>query len=216
MPGPAKKSIFPAAKQGIAALWSGDADALSKQGEKLMNPNDRETVKQCLNGHPEEYRRLVSQYENAVLSFLAGRLGSRERAEEASQETFVRAYFSLKDLKEPGAFFSWLLGIASRVAKEEQRAHRRNRPLAKEPPAAERDPKGADQALERAVANLPPPYRETVLLRYYRGLSCDEIARHHHLAIGTVTKRLSRAYNLLRASLREIDHEDMQRCSHEL
>ena len=42
-----------------------------------------------------------------------GRLGDRERAQEAAQETFVRAYFQLGKLKKQDAFLSWLLAIGS-------------------------------------------------------------------------------------------------------
>jgi RNA polymerase sigma-70 factor (ECF subfamily) len=56
-------------------------------------------------------------------------------------------------------------------------------------------------ALERAVADLPDPYRETILLRYYGGQTCRHIAEREGVATGTVTKRLSRAYALLREAL---------------
>jgi RNA polymerase sigma-70 factor (ECF subfamily) len=174
-----------------------------------MSLSDQKSIKLCLNGHPEEYRQLVLRYEAAVLSFLAGRLGNREGAEEASQETFVRAYFSLRDLKKPDSFFSWILGIAARVAQEQHRTLTRHKPLVEDPPAAPPPSEmKQDIALEQAVADLPPPYRETVLLRYYGGLSCEETAEKLQVALGTITKRLSRAYKLLRSSLSERDHED--------
>ena len=55
--------------------------------------------------------------------------------------------------------------------------------------------------MERAVAELPDPYREVILLRYYSGQSCKQIADHLKMPIGTVTKQLSRAYAILRKSL---------------
>ncbi len=58
-----------------------------------MCNSDRETIEQCLNGHPETYRQLVRRYQGSLLSFLAAKLGSVE--EEAGRETFVRAYFAL-------------------------------------------------------------------------------------------------------------------------
>ena len=48
-------------------------------------------------------------------------------SEDTAQEAFVRAYFSLDKLKKQDSFFSWLLGIANRVAKEEQRNRLRSR-----------------------------------------------------------------------------------------
>jgi RNA polymerase sigma-70 factor (ECF subfamily) len=127
-------------------------------------------------------------------------------AAEAAQETFVRAYFALGKLKRPEAFLSWLLGIADRVAKEAVRASKRRRrdvPLLGD--VAETAPEHDDSASRQvslAVAGLPELYRDVVLLRYYAGMSCAEISRHQDVPLGTVTKRLSRAYALLRESLR--------------
>jgi RNA polymerase sigma-70 factor (ECF subfamily) len=51
--------------------------------------------------------------------------------------------------------------------------------------------------LEEAIAVLPETYREVILLRYYEGLSCQEVATRLDMPLGTVTKTLSRAYALL-------------------
>lgn len=172
--------------------------------------SDQESIRQCLNGHPDEYRQLVSRYQAALLSFLVGKLGSRESAEEAAQETFVRAYFALGKLRQPDAFFSWLVGIADRVAKEQHRLRRRQQILAQVSAEQSQPPEfSPDYALEKVVAELPEPYREVVLLRYYGELSCSRIADQLEKPLGTVTKRLSRAYAMLRESLRELDDRDI-------
>jgi len=163
---------------------------------------DEECIAACLDGHPEAFRDLVEQHQAALLSYLAGRLGDRERAEEAGQETFVRAYFALGKLNKPESFFSWLLGIANRVMQEQQRADHRQRQVGQL--LSERKPDrevANDYALERAVASLSEPYRDVVLLRYYGSRSCAQVAEQLGLPLGTVTKRLSRAYQMLRESL---------------
>ena len=58
-----------------------------------------------------------------------------------------------------------------------------------------------DYVLEGAIAELPDPYRRVVLLRYYGGHSCSQVAQQLGMPIGTVTKTLSRAYAMLRDSL---------------
>ena len=68
-----------------------------------------------------------TRYQTPLLRHLRFRLGDADKATEAAQETFVRAYFALRDLRKPEAFFSWLFGIADRVAKETQRAAMRRR-----------------------------------------------------------------------------------------
>jgi len=171
--------------------------------EVLMCQSDKYYIRRCMNGHTDDYRYLVRRYQGVVRAHLVGVLGTTDSAEEAAQETFVRAYFALEKLKKPDSFFPWLLGIASRVAKEQQRDEQRRRQIADSLAEKTAHPKlSQDYGLERAVAELPPPYRELVLLRYYGGCSCSEIAGQLGVPLGTVTKRLSRAYELLRKSLR--------------
>ena len=180
-----------------------------------MCGTDEQYVRRCLGDHPDAYRHLVERYEGRLMRYLRGRLGSEEEVAEAAQETFVRGYFALGKLKKPDAFYSWLLGIASRVAKESHRGRKRRGEivsLSSEPAttiAEEAD--DSDYPIARAVSQLPDAYREVVLLRYYAGLSCAEIGRDLDVPLGTVTKRLSRAYALLRASLRgRLQREDVE------
>ncbi len=168
-----------------------------------MIRNDLYYLDRCLDGHPDEYRFLVERYQSVLTAYLTGKLGNRSLAEEAAQETFVRAYFGLPRLKNRKSFYSWLLGIANRVAQEEFRAAKRfssgdridQQPL--EQPVEEET-----WEVERAIAELPESYREIVLLKYYADQSCSQIAEELDIPIGTVTKRLSRAYCQLRQLLR--------------
>lgn len=174
-----------------------------------MSGTDNDAVKLCLDGHPDAYRQLVRRYQAPLLSYLVGRLGDRERAEEAAQETLVRAFFALGKLKRSASFFPWLLGIATRVVKEQRRAERRHREAIRAmPPRVERVVAERDHALERAMAELPARYAEVVLLRYYCEMTCAQVAERLELPLGTVTKRLSRAYAMLRRSLRKIERQE--------
>ena len=163
-------------------------------------------VERCLDGHPDDFRHLVRRYQPVLLAHLAGKLGSVESAEEAAQEAFVRAYFSMSKLKQPGKFLSWLLGIARNVAMEQQREDRirRQRQLVRAASEEARQPElSQDCGLEAVVAGLPEPYRQVVLLRYYGGVSCAQIADQLDMPLGTVTKTLSRAYALLRDAMQQ-------------
>jgi RNA polymerase sigma-70 factor, ECF subfamily len=169
-----------------------------------MCENDRECIEKCLDSQPAAFRHLVTRYQSALVPYLVGKLGNIEQAEEAAQETFVRAYFDLPRLKKPDSFFPWLLGIAIRVAKEQQRAEKQRRAIEKFWNENRPSPELSDSyALESAVAELPEPYRQIVLLRYYGGLTCSEVSQKLEMPLGTVTKYLSRAYQMLRDSLHE-------------
>ncbi len=170
-----------------------------------MSLPDQQSVESCLSGHPEAYRQLVERYQTPLFRCLCVHLGNAEEAEEAAQETFVRAYFALSELREPKTFFSWLLGIAFRVVHEANRAAMRRRRMDQGQielaEAAAKGPVETDPAVVDAVAKLPDVYRQVILLRFYGGQSCHEISRDLNIPLGTVTKRLSRAYVLLRERL---------------
>jgi RNA polymerase sigma-70 factor (ECF subfamily) len=171
-----------------------------------MVETDRYYVERCLDGHPDDFRHLVRRYQPVLLAHLAGKLGNRDRAEEAAQETLVRAYFKMDRLKKPESFFAWLLGIAENVAKEQQRKATIRRQRESVRAVCEETPQtelSQDYALEAAVAGLPGAYRTVILLRYYGGQSCKQIAEQLDMPLGTVTVTLSRAYALLRESLRQ-------------
>lgn len=180
-----------------------------------MCQSDEECVRHCLDGRPEAFRRLVLRYQGPLVRYLAGRLADEEEAAEAAQESLVRAYFALRKLKKPGSFYSWLLGIAGRVAKEAHRARKRRQvgSLDEETPSPNREATAdqrdhPDPAVSRAIAELPEVYRRVILLRFYGGLSCAVVSRELGVPVGTVTKRLSRAYAMLRESLQDRGQEE--------
>jgi len=175
-----------------------------------MHETDRYYIERCLDGPPDDFRYLVRRYQAVLLANLAGKLGSRDSAEEAAQETLVRAYFNIQKLKKPDSFFPWLLGIADRVAKEHQRKQQLQRQreivraFSQDAPTPELS---QDYALESAIAELPDAYRKVILLRYYGGHACNQIAERLDMPLGTVTKTLSRAYVMLRESLQQQTNE---------
>ena len=83
---------------------------------------DGEYVVSSRNGCPDHFRLLVQRYQRPLFAYLSSRLGNHLEAEEAAQESFVRAFLSLKKLRKPESFYAWLLGIAARVLKEQFRA----------------------------------------------------------------------------------------------
>ncbi len=167
--------------------------------------NDAQYVEHSRDGHPEDFRVLVERYQRPLFAYMSGRLGDQLAAEEAAQEAFVRAFLSLKKLRKPESFYAWLLGIASRVLKEQFRTLRRREQdcAVAETLAQQNTSSPPEYPLEEAIAALPDSYRQVILLRYYEGLSCQEVGQRLGMPLGTVTKTLSRAYALLRHELQE-------------
>lgn len=174
------------------------------EAEPGTDLSDQEHVKRCLNGNPNDFRFLVERYQRVLFAFLVQRLdGDRSLAEDAAQESLLRAYTALRKLKKPASFHAWLLGIGGRVAHEFQRSSDRFATVsdAPEPAAAVPAVPEEEYHLEEAVGALPETHRRMILLRYYENLSCQEIAERLAMPLGTVTKTLSRAYGELRRIL---------------
>ena len=169
-----------------------------------MTEGDRFHIERCLDGHPDDFRHLVRRYQSALIAGLTYRLKSRDRAEEAAQETFIRAYFNLDRLKKPDSFLPWLTSIAKSVAREYRRKDKillrqdDVSSVSQTTSSAERPP---DIDLDRAISALPDAYRKIILMRYYGGQSCNQVAESLEIPVGSVTKMLSRAYAMLRRSL---------------
>ena len=172
-----------------------------------MTPEpDRHYVERCLDGHPEDFRYLVERYQRPLLAGIRLRRPRPELVEEAAQEALIRAFRNLAKLQKPDSFFPWLLGIAIRVLQEFGARERRDRDglaqYARDPMATGLEAGWTgDVALEAALASLPDVLRQVVLLRFYGGYSCSEVAHLLDVPLGTVTKRLSRAYRELRDCL---------------
>ena len=171
--------------------------------EYNVDITDEDCVRHCRDGYPDGFRFLVERYQGPLYAYLFTQLGDRAQAEDAAQEAFVRAFFRLKKLKKPESFYSWLIGIARRVAHEQRRAAHRRADAGREAAmmAAPPERRAEDGALDEAIAALPEVQRRVILLRYYEQLSCREMAEQLDLPCGTVTKYLSRAYAQLRQSL---------------
>jgi RNA polymerase sigma-70 factor (ECF subfamily) len=179
----------------------------------MTTETDRYFIERCLDGHREDFRHLVARYQKALLAGIRVRQVRLDVAEEAAQEAFVRAFANLAGLRKPESFFAWLLGIAYHVLQEIRDRERRDREmstrLAFEPRAdsSEIARESDDETLEAAIADLPDPYREVILLRFYGDCSCAEVSERLNIPLGTVTKRLSRAYEELRRRLAVVKQE---------
>jgi RNA polymerase sigma-70 factor, ECF subfamily len=186
----------------------GGAESLFR-GDTMTD--DAAAIRQCLSGNTDSYRLLVERHSPGVRAWLIGRVATLDLVDEATQETFVRAYVRLGGLRSHESFAAWIIGIADRTAKELTRRARRAGRTGSEHAgdaagiAAEDGAEGAAlivaSDISREVDALPEPYRTTVLLRYYAGLSCPQVSARLGESVGTVTKRLSRAHDLLRESI---------------
>ena len=111
------------------------------------------------------------RHKDEVMAFLGRRLG-RERAEDAFQETFLRALRAYHRLDHGEHLRAWALTIASRIVLDD---FRRRRPQGEMPELVSADARPAYEELAPLTDGLPQKERAAVVLRYGYGLSYDEI-----------------------------------------
>jgi RNA polymerase sigma factor (sigma-70 family) len=121
------------------------------------------------------FERFYEEHRDAVFGLLARRLG-RARAEDAFQETFLRALRAYGRLEHGLHLRTWVLTIAERIAIDD---YRRPAPVPTELPDAEAPPEPTPAYAELAdlTDGLPPTERAAVVLRYGYDLPYDQIGR---------------------------------------
>ncbi len=165
--------------------------------------SDREAIARCLGGQAEAFRVVIRRYQPIVRAWLARKHHIHD-TDDIVQETFLRAWRGLDELKEPEKLGAWLLGIAYLVVLETVRTEKKHKEVSRmktQPNHPGSQSPAGDYELEEALESLPEPYRNLVMMRYFSGLTCREVATQMEMPIGTVTKMLSRAYQMLRERL---------------
>jgi len=187
-----------------------------------MAKDDRYLVEQTIAGSQDAFAALVQKYHGAVYGFAVHLVGRYGAAEDCAQEAFIQAYKSLRHLRDPEMFVSWLRGITYRTCmnwlRNEQKrvdgvANDYPRPMLDDiadtvptPETFRASPERRETAdtVMDAVRTLPEQYQLPVVLRYLQELSYTEIARFMGVSTGVVRGALYRANQLLREELRPL------------
>lgn len=156
-------------------------------------------------GDDEAFVAAVSPHQARLLRLVGRFLPSREDAEDAVQEAIVAAYWQRRRFRGDASFATWLTRIAIHTALRFARKQRRiadgSGEASRTP--AERPDQATHIAVRDAVARLPEKLRVPIVLRFYEGLSGQEIAELLGWKPSTVWTRLYRGLQRLRNDLQE-------------
>ncbi|GAA5070227.1 sigma-70 family RNA polymerase sigma factor [Lysobacter panacisoli] len=173
---------------------------------------ERSLVSAAARGEVRAFEALYRRHAGRVHGVIARLVGGQgARAEDLTQEAFVRAWQALPAFRFESAFSTWLHRLAVNTALMEMRS-RRSRPQDDGDSDEEvfdllgsADSAGHTTALsmdlERAVASLPPRARAVLVLYDVEGWKHEEIAAELGMAVGSSKAQLHRARNLLRERL---------------
>lgn len=179
-----------------------------------MSANESLWLDQALKGDPQAFAQLIELYQRPVFNLCYRMLGTVEDAEDASQETFLRAYRSLRRYDASRSFITWLLSIAAHYCIDQMR--RRRYPIVSiedlpVPDLPDHSPGmetklGNKQERERVrglLQKLDATDRAAVVLYYWYDYSYEEIGQALSLTIPAIKSRLHRARRTMAESWKE-------------
>jgi RNA polymerase sigma-70 factor, ECF subfamily len=169
-------------------------------------------------GDVAAFEALVRRWQQPVGRFLARLVDKSESVPDLCQEVFLRFYLAGPKYREQGSFSTWLYRIALNVARDFARRRPPTMAIRHDPADAATT---AEQACElhelaeevaRALAELPTPLREVIVLRHYEGMTFEEMGRLLSQPASTLKSRFAAALARLRVRLRHLGwaHEEMK------
>lgn len=186
----------------------------------MSEEEQRAWVEAARRGDEMAMERIFSHYQASLYALARHMVRDDDEAEDVVQQTFIKAFRSLPQLREVGSLSLWLRRILWRVGIDTLRSrkrrpeslledHLRYRPAAGRGPEAEFLVQSDVAALRRALRRLRERDRAYILLREFDGLSYDEMAEVLGEPLTTVKVALFRARERLRELLRQEAGEDI-------
>lgn len=179
---------------------------------------ERRIIEKVLRGDTNAFESIVSEHERLVYNLALKMLQSPEDAQDAVQETFIKAYQSLGAFRGESKLSVWLYRLASNVCIDMLRKRRVQTvslsaededgagqalelPDERFSPETELEKKELRRAVREGLGELGDDYRQVLVMREVAGLSYNEIAEATKLDLGTVKSRIFRARKKLCAIL---------------
>jgi RNA polymerase sigma factor (sigma-70 family) len=169
---------------------------------------DSHLVELCLRGDRNAFAQIVERHQSTICAIAYSGCGDIGRSEDLAQDTFVAAWKSLGELKEPERLKAWLCGIARNLMQNAVRRQQRVPtagavPLMPEPPSDDATPleeaisKEEEALMWRALETIPETYREPMVLFYRENQSTQAVADALDISEEAVRQRLARGRVML-------------------
>ena len=156
----------------------------------------------------DRLKRMMDEYGSTLLRTCAIILKDRTLAQDAVQDTFMKAYRHMDRFRDDCSEKTYLTGIAVNVCRDYMRRKWYRTLLFDVPPERPTESCFPDDTVLTEVMNLPRRLREVILLRFYQQMKQDEIAEVLKISRSAVKKRLARAQEILKERLKEWYYEE--------
>jgi RNA polymerase sigma-70 factor, ECF subfamily len=178
--------------------------------------DDKERIVQAQLGQDEAFTRLVDKYQVGVYNLCYRMLGDPIDAEDAAQETFIRAYKGITSFDKQRSFSTWILSIAAHYCIDKIRRKQIKATSIEDLPYGEiqdttPDPeitlskKEQERQIRSLLNVLNPTDRAAVVMYYWYDFSYEEISKALNLTTNAIKSRLHRARVEMAKHLRKTD-----------
>lgn len=179
---------------------------------KARDASDEQLVAAVLRGDVSSFGAIVDKYWNMAVALALSKVNDPAEAEDVAQESFIKAYSQLADLREASRFAGWLSKIVAQQCADLLRKKVCKRIISTgegatlEVLASARNTNPALTREEvyfirRAIGQLPEKFQKVIIMRFVSGFSTEQIAKQLGKRHGTARVWLHRAYNRLRKDL---------------
>lgn len=178
-----------------------------------LKEKQEQLIRQCQEGNRQAFMELVKAYQSMVFAVLYRLLQDKEEIEDVAQEVWVKVYQSIRKLKSPAAFRSWLHRIVVNAFRDRMRQKGNHIAFSLDDDLRMEDGDSIQmeleapgllpeeellrtewqEHLEEAIRELPPSHRAVIVMREIQGMSYEEIAYAMDISLGTVKSRIARA-----------------------
>jgi len=184
-----------------------------------------ELVRQCQAGRSEAFDELVIRYRTRVFAMIYNMVHNEQDAWDLAQESFVKAWKSIKRFRRHSSFYTWIYRIVMNVTIDWLRKKQikgagtefddavqmkdidpASRTVPKADPLPHQQLEHAEirARIDRAIKQLSPEHRAVILMKEIEGMQYHEIAETLGCSIGTVMSRLFYARKKLQHLLRDV------------
>jgi len=175
----------------------------SEKEKPMVQEPDTTLVEAAIEGDADSFTELCRRYYPAMVAIAHSVLGDRHLAEDAAQQAFARAAVKLPQLKRRSQFAGWLAVICRNAARDTARRASSLRTIDElSIAAAKSDEDAAAEAVREAISKLSVPARELIFLRYYDGMSYEQISAVLGISEQAINGRLRRAKRKMAVYLR--------------
>ena len=186
---------------------------MADESKQPMAP-DEQLIGLALSGQTSAFGVIIERYWKMVVAMAMTRIADPAEAEDVAQESFLKAYCQLHNLRDPSRFAGWLSKITLQQCSDSIRRAVRCRGAfgCKATPLDDLDAKPAERTnfgltqrqihfVREAVRRLPAKCQSLIVMRFVTGLSAVQIAEQLGKRPGAIRVRLHRAYKILREDL---------------